>query len=117
MKQDTFNWRDGHNVVLHEFSHQLDQEDGKADGVPVLQYKSDYVTWADVMTQEYLRLCHDIQQGKKTVIDSYGATNPAEFFAVVTETFFEKPQQLLSRHPALYQLLQHYYQISPVLWV
>ena len=117
VKQDTFNWRDGHNIVLHEFSHQLDQEDGKADGVPVLQQSSDYLIWADVMTQEYLRLGHDIQQGKKTVIDSYGATNPAEFFAVVTETFFEKPQQLLRRHPELYKLLQHYYQISPVLWV
>jgi MtfA peptidase len=117
VKQDTFNWRDGHNVVLHEFSHQLDQEDGRTDGVPIFQHKSDYAIWADVMTQEYLRLCHDVQQGKKTVIDSYGVTNPAEFFAVVTETFFEKPQQLLRQHPALYQLLQGYYQISPVLWV
>ena len=117
VKQDTFNWQDGHNVVLHEFAHQLDQEDGKADGVPILQQSSDYAIWAEVMTQEYLRLGHDIQQGKKTVIDSYGATNPAEFFAVVTETFFEKPQQLLRWHPELYRLLQHYYQISPVLWV
>ena len=77
MKQDTFNWRDGHNVVLHEFSHQLDQEDGKADGVPILQQSSDYVIWANVMTQEYLRLCHDVQQGEKTLTDSYRAPNPA----------------------------------------
>jgi hypothetical protein len=66
------------------------------------------------MTAEYQHLCNDVQRGAKTVIDSYGATNPAEFFAVATETFFEKPQQLLNQHPALYQQLQRYYQLDPV---
>ncbi|MFB2918174.1 M90 family metallopeptidase [Aerosakkonema funiforme] len=116
VKQDTSNWRDGHNVVLHEFAHQLDGEDGKVDGVPVLQQNSDYLIWADVMTKEYQRLCDDVQLDRKTVIDSYGATNTAEFFAVVTETFFEKPHQLHNQHPALYQLLQRYYQLAPVQW-
>ncbi|MEW6499597.1 MAG: M90 family metallopeptidase, partial [Cyanobacteriota bacterium] len=117
VKQDTYNWRDGHNVVLHEFAHQLDQEDGKAEGVPILQRDSDYDLWAKVMTEEYQQLCNDIQRGVKTVMNSYGATNPAEFFAVATETFFEKPRQLLKQHPALYEQLQRYYQLDPVQWV
>lgn len=116
VKQDIDNWRDGRNVVLHEFAHQLDQEDGKAEGVPILQSSSDYAIWAKVMTEEYQQLCHDVLQGVKTVMDSYGATNPAEFFAVATETFFEKPHQLLSKHPALYEQLQRYYQLDPVQW-
>ncbi|MBD1925550.1 zinc-dependent peptidase [Trichocoleus sp. FACHB-90] len=117
VKHDTYNWRDGHNVVLHEFAHQLDQEDGKAEGVPILHRNSDYPIWAKVMTEEYQQLCNDIQRGVKTVMNSYGATNPAEFFAVATETFFEKPHQLLKKHPALYEQLQHYYQLDPVQWV
>jgi len=68
------------------------------------------------MAEEYQQLCTDIERGAKTVIDSYGATNPAEFFAVATETFFEKPQRLLKKHPALYRLLQRYYQLDPVQW-
>lgn len=116
VKQDTYNWRDGHNVVLHEFAHQLDQEDGRAEGVPILQRNSDYPIWAKVMAEEYQQLCNDVQRGVKTVIDSYGATNPAEFFAVATETFFEKPYQLRKKNPALYEQLQRYYQLDPVQW-
>ncbi|MEH2387851.1 MAG: M90 family metallopeptidase [Nostoc sp.] len=116
VKLDSTNWTDGHNVVLHEFAHQLDQEDGKAEGVPILQRNSDYPIWAKVMTEAYQQLCNDVLEGVKTVIDSYGATNTAEFFAVATETFFEKPHQLLSKHPALYEQLQRYYQLDPVLW-
>jgi Mlc titration factor MtfA (ptsG expression regulator) len=116
VKQDTNNWKDGHNVVLHEFAHQLDQEDGKAEGVPILQKNSDYQIWSQVMTEAYQQLCNDVQLDVKTVLDSYGATNPAEFFAVATETFFEKPQQLFKKHPALYEQLQSYYQLNPVQW-
>ncbi|PMB42774.1 hypothetical protein CEN40_17305 [Fischerella thermalis CCMEE 5205] len=117
VQQDTHNWSDGHNVILHEFAHQLDQEEGKTQGVPILPRKSDYPIWARVMTQAYQQLCNDVQRGLKNVMDSYGATNPAEFFAVATETFFEKPQQLLKMHPALYELLQGYYQVDPGEWV
>ena len=117
VQQDTHNWQDGRNVILHEFAHQLDQEDGKAEGVPILQRNSDYIIWARVMTEEYQKLCNDVRQGIKTVIDSYGVTNPAEFFAVATETFFEKPQQLLNQHPELYELLQRYYQVNPEQWI
>ncbi|MDY6896931.1 MAG: M90 family metallopeptidase [Cyanobacteriota bacterium] len=116
IKQDTQNWKDGQNIILHEFAHQLDQEEGKVEGVPILQNNSDYSNWSKVMTQEYNQLCNDVEQGRKTVMYSYGATRPAEFLSVATETFFEKPQQLLNKHPELYQLLQNYYQLDPVKW-
>lgn len=104
--------RDGHNLALHEFAHQLDQEDGSSDGVPLLEQKSQYYSWAEVLTKEYRKL----QKSKKHVMDSYGATNPAEFFAVATETFFEKPRQLKRKHPELYQELQEFYRLDPISW-
>ncbi|WP_103666870.1 zinc-dependent peptidase [Pseudanabaena sp. BC1403] len=116
VQQDIRNWQDGHNVVLHEFAHQLDQEDGQAEGVPILSRAMDYAAWSKVMTTEYLQLCDRVECGKKTVIDSYGATNPAEFFAVATETFFEKPHQLNQKHPSLYEILQRYYYLDPRQW-
>jgi MtfA peptidase len=117
VQQDLNAWEDGRNVVLHEFAHQLDQEDGKAEGVPILQNNSDYDRWAQVMTEEYQQLCKNVEQGVRTVMDSYGAINPAEFFAVATETFFEKPYPLRQKHPALYEELHRYYQIDPATWV
>jgi Mlc titration factor MtfA (ptsG expression regulator) len=116
VKHDTSNWTDGHNVVLHEFAHQLDQEDGKAEGVPLLPRNSDYEIWTKVMTEAYRQLSREVERGVMTVMDSYGATNPAEFFAVVTETFFEKPHQLLKKHPGVYEQLQRYYQLDPAQW-
>ncbi|TVP58982.1 MAG: zinc-dependent peptidase [Nodularia sp. (in: Bacteria)] len=116
IQQDAGNWKDGHNVVLHEFAHQLDQEGRTANGVPILPRNSDYPVWAQVMTAEYQQLCHDIPRKVKTVMDGYGTTNPAEFFAVATETFYEKPRQLKQHHPALYEQLQSYYQLDPIQW-
>jgi MtfA peptidase len=104
---------DGHNVVLHEFAHQLDQEDGASDGAPVLPRRSMYVAWARVLGHDFDRLAGDIKRHHRTLIDRYGATNPAEFFAVVTETFFEKPRQLRSKHPELYGQLQLFYGQDP----
>ena len=117
IQYDTQHWQDGHNVILHEFAHQLDSESGIANGVPVLQHKSDYVTWAKVFAQEYQQLINNVERGRRTVMDSYGTTNPAEFFAVATETFFEKPKQMAQRHPALYHQLKCYYQLDPVAWI
>ncbi len=101
--------RDGHNVVLHEFAHQLDDEDGAPDGTPKLPTHARYVTWARVLGEEYDRL----RQGKKSVLDDYGAINPAEFFAVATECFFEKPGPLRRKHPALYEELKTFYRQDP----
>lgn len=117
VQQDIRNWKDGHNVILHEFAHQLDQEDGQAEGVPILPRVLDYEVWKQVMSAEYLQLCDRVENGQKTVLDSYGATSPAEFFAVATETFFEKPNQLHQKHPSLYELLQRYYRLDPQQWL
>jgi hypothetical protein len=116
VQYDLAHWRDGQNLVLHEFAHQLDQEDGTAEGVPVLARQADYRTWGTVMRAEYQRLRDSVAQGEPTILNPYGSTHPAEFFAVATETFFEKPEQLLAHHPALYGQLQRYYQLDPLHW-
>jgi Mlc titration factor MtfA (ptsG expression regulator) len=103
------NTHDGHNVVLHEFAHQLDFLDGYGDGTPPLSSRDAYRRWHEVMTAEYDRLVRESGHGHARVLDAYGATNPAEFFAVATEAFFEKPAQLRQRHPALYEVLRDYY--------
>ncbi|MGO9414579.1 MAG: zinc-dependent peptidase [Syntrophobacteraceae bacterium] len=104
---------DGHNVVLHEFAHQLDLEDGYANGAPPLPRWSRYVAWARILQKDYSKLRKDAEQGRSTVLDEYGATDPAEFFAVATECFFEKPVQLQSKHPELYEELKLYFQQDP----
>ena len=104
---------DGHNVVLHEFAHQLDQEDGVADGAPILEHRSNHVAWARVLGSEFELLRKDAEQGRRSVLDDYGATNPAEFFAVATECFFEKPGPLRRKHPELYEELKAYYRQDP----
>ena len=99
--------------MLHEFAHQLDQEDGAADGAPILQNRSRYVAWARVLGEEYEQLRQASRQHRKSVLDQYGATKPAEFFAVATECFFEKPAQMKKKHLELYQELLEYYQQDP----
>lgn len=105
---------DGHNVVFHEFAHQLDNESGAAEGAPALPRRSLYIAWARVLSHEYAMLLHDITHHRQTLLDRYGATNPAEFFAVATECFFEKPLELKARHPDLYEQLQLFYHQDPV---
>ncbi len=99
----------GHNVVYHEFAHLLDMLDGVADGAPPLHSRSQYRTWAAVFSEEFQRLRNDSEQGKKTFLDPYGATNEAEFFAVATEFFFDKPIEMQKDHRALYDVLAGYY--------
>jgi Mlc titration factor MtfA (ptsG expression regulator) len=108
---------DGENLVLHEFAHQLDFEDDVTDGTPALETRAEYLTWARVMREEFDALREAEAQGAATVIDQYGATNPAEFFAVVTEAFFERPHALRRRHPALYAELAHFYRQDPAMYV
>jgi len=107
---------DGRNVTLHEFAHQLDQEDGASDGAPVLPDRSMYVAWARILGAEYDALRRDAMEGAPTVLDTYGATNPAEFFAVATEAFFQNPSALQRRHPALYDELRRFYRQDPLTW-
>jgi Mlc titration factor MtfA (ptsG expression regulator) len=110
------NLEDGHNVTMHEFAHQLDQADGAVDGAPVLANRSAYVSWAKVLSADYATLRKTTKRGKRDVMDRYGATNPAEFFAVATETFFEKPRQLQKDHPELFDELRSYYNLNPLDW-
>ncbi|MGB8701684.1 MAG: M90 family metallopeptidase [Thermosynechococcaceae cyanobacterium] len=116
VQYDLAHWTDGTNVILHEFAHQLDQADGRAEGVPILPPELDSKAWATVMTQGYQHLCQATERGRKTAMDPYGTTNPAEFFAVATETFFEKPQALQKEYPDLYAQLQQYYGLHPLEW-
>ncbi|MGB0579385.1 MAG: zinc-dependent peptidase [Limisphaerales bacterium] len=118
------NVADGHNLVFHEFSHQLDQEDGLADGLPVLNEKGDsfidrrgkYSAWAQVFSREFKQHVEHTRRGKRTVLDEYGATNPAEYFSVATECFFEKPVSLKKKHPHLYRELKKFYKLDPASW-
>lgn len=115
---------DGENVVFHEFAHQLDGEDGMVDGAPVLgkglkrtERRSRYVSWARVMKSEFEHLQFMEAHRRKTLLDYYGATSPAEFFAVATEVFFERPREMKEKHPELYAELQSYFQQDPASWV
>jgi Mlc titration factor MtfA (ptsG expression regulator) len=105
---------DGQNVVLHEFAHQLDYEDFQTDGAPALGTRAEYLAWARVMSKEFAALRAAEEIGTPTVIDTYGATNPAEFFAVVTEAFFERPRALRARHPELYAEFARFFRQDPV---
>jgi Mlc titration factor MtfA (ptsG expression regulator) len=106
---------DADNVVFHEFAHQLDFEDRVVDGTPLLESQQ-YLSWARVLGAEYEALRRATDDAAPTLIDQYGATNPAEFFAVVTELFFERPVALRDRHPALYAELRSFYQQDPATW-
>lgn len=117
VKRGALDLEDGQNIVLHEFAHQLDQEDGIADGAPLLERRSAYMIWARILGKEYEKLQRKVRRGLETVMDQYGATDPAEFFAVATETFFEKPQQMMRRQPELYEALKTYYKLDPLKWV
>ncbi len=100
--------RDGHDPALHEMAHVLDRANGSFDGTPELHARGDYRPWALVMSEHYLRLKRN-QSPENQVLDGYAATNEAEFFAVATETFFERPELLERRLPELYRELARFY--------
>ena len=105
---------DGKNLVLHEFAHQLDYENGAADGAPALSTREQQSSWRAVMRSEFASLRAADETGIRMLLDNYGATNPAEFFAVTTEAFFERPKSLRAHHPKLYAELARYFQQDPV---
>jgi len=105
---------DGKNVVLHEFAHQLDFENDAADGAPALATLEQRLSWREVMRVEFASLRAADETGIPTLLDTYGATDPAEFFAISTEAFFERPCALRTRHPKLYAELQSYFRQDPV---
>jgi Mlc titration factor MtfA (ptsG expression regulator) len=113
VKSDATQPAHGQNVVLHEFAHQLDGEDGSMDGAPDLGARARYTSWARVLGEEFADLVQKVHAGRPTDIDAYGATNPAEFFAVATEMFFEKSRAMKRRHPDLYGELVAFYKQDP----
>jgi Mlc titration factor MtfA (ptsG expression regulator) len=113
VKRDTRHPERGHNLVYHEFAHKLDMLDGSADGTPPLTTPEEYQRWIEICSEEYVGLCDKVDRDKPTFFDSYAATNEAEFFSVVTEVFFSKPERMKRHHPNLYQVLQHFYRQDP----
>ncbi len=103
----------GHNVIFHEFAHKLDMMDGYADGTPLLKGQKKYKEWAEVCTKEFENLRDDVEKNRDSFFDPYGATNEAEFFAVITEYFFTKPKRMKEHHPRLYGLFVDFYQQDP----
>jgi Mlc titration factor MtfA (ptsG expression regulator) len=101
------------DVVLHEFAHQLDGEDGAMDGTPELDRGDQYAGWADALGAEFQALRERVARHRKPGIDRYGATNEAEFFAVIVEAFFEKPCHLERRFPDVYEELRAYFHVDP----
>ena len=106
-----------HNVVLHEFAHQLDSESGSNNGAPLLGSAERYRRWAATLGRDFALLRRDAYWGQRDVLDPYGATNPAEFFAVATESFFEQPHELAARHAELYAEFMAYFRVDPRAWM
>ncbi|MEM6514497.1 MAG: M90 family metallopeptidase [Pseudomonadota bacterium] len=115
-KQGAANAADGYNVILHEFAHKLDEEHNGTNGQPVLHVAGHYQEWASVLGREFEAFADRVARRKNKVMDEYGLTNPAEFFAVATESFFEKGWSMRRRLPDLYDQLRKYYAVDPASW-
>jgi Mlc titration factor MtfA (ptsG expression regulator) len=113
VRQSAADIRDGQNVTFHEFAHQLDSSGGRGDSTPVLRNRSTFIAWARALEEDYEKFQRDLRYGRAEVLDEYGATDPAEFFAVATEYFFEKAKDLQRVYPRLYEELKRFYQQDP----
>jgi Mlc titration factor MtfA (ptsG expression regulator) len=107
---------DGYNVVLHEFAHQLDLGSGAMNGTPQLDNSAQRHAWAAAFTPAFTELRASVEAGGNTWLDPYAASEPAEFFAVLTEAFFELPRELAGEYPVLYACLREYYRVDPGTW-
>ena len=114
--QGGLNDEDGHNVVIHEFAHQLDDLTGSTNGIPVLRKGQDYAGWEKAMLDAYDTHVARVEQGRKTLIDPYGASGHEEFFAEAIVTFFEKPHALRREEPALYAQFAELLALDPADW-
>jgi Mlc titration factor MtfA (ptsG expression regulator) len=101
---------DGRDTAIHEFAHALDVADGLYDGTPLLETAADYRDWVRVLGEHFTRL---VDRPHGQILDEYGAKNEAEFFAVATEAFFEKPRTLRRKAPELYEQLRRFYELDP----
>jgi Mlc titration factor MtfA (ptsG expression regulator) len=108
--------RAGYNVVLHEFAHQLDAENGAMDGLPRIRDRAQREAWSRAFRAAYEHFERAAASRRRTLVDPYGAGDPAEFFAVVTESFFERPLALRREYADLYEALANYYRVDPAAW-
>ena len=104
----------GSNVILHEFAHKLDMLNGAANGMPPLHADMSRPAWTEALSSAYANLYHKLQRHHKTAIDPYAIETPAEFFAVLTETFFEQPQYLFQEYPKVYEMFTQFYLQDPL---
>ncbi len=116
VRQSVARPREGYNVIIHEFAHVLDWQSGVADGIPPLESKGQYDRWNRVFFQEFDDFVDANRRGRSIFIDPYGASSPAEFFAVATEHFFEQSRQLKRHRPRLFRLLADFYHQDPIQW-
>jgi Mlc titration factor MtfA (ptsG expression regulator) len=115
-KEGAANEKDGHNVVFHEFAHQIDSLSGDTDGAPNLSRGQSFTNWERVFIQAYDCHVQRVQAGRKTVFDAYGAEGHEEFFAVAVEVFFERPVALKRKEPAVYEQLEMFFRLDPAIW-
>ncbi|MEM6658660.1 MAG: M90 family metallopeptidase [Pseudomonadota bacterium] len=115
-RQGAMNDHDGHNVVFHEFAHQIDDLSGGTDGVPVLNPGQSYAEWEHVFVTAYDAHVAAVENGHRTVIDPYGAEGHEEFFAVSVEVFFERPLALKDAVPEVYEQLSKLFRLDPADW-
>ncbi|WP_237058700.1 zinc-dependent peptidase [Microbulbifer sediminum] len=132
IEEDLFHPEQGRNVIVHEFAHKLDEEDGVYDGRPLFTDSESGGSWAPVFREEFERLRDKVltrqeghgtkggstpaREAKASVLDPYGAQSPAEFFAVASESFFSIPVALRQHHAALYAELRAFYHLDPASW-
>ncbi len=116
VRYDMENPDDGHNVIFHEFAHQIDSTSGQGDNSPVFR-SANYVKWVAVLQKEFENLRKNVEDGRDTFLDEYGAESPAEFFAVATEAFFEQSREMGLWYPELYEQMKIFYQQDPGQWV
>lgn len=108
--------KDGHNVVFHEFAHQIDDLSGHTDGVPVLDKDQSFAAWERVFVSAFKKHVRNVENGHRTVFAAYGAAGPQEFFAVAVEVFFERPAALKREDAAVYQQLASLFHLDPLTW-
>lgn len=106
---------DGHNLVIHEFAHKLDMQNGEANGFPPLHPGMDAIAWTQAFSAAFEEFQHKCSRGKNIGIDCYGASSPAEFFAVLSEVFFEKPEIIHRYYADVCEQLKEYYRQDPLL--
>ncbi|MEM8631930.1 MAG: M90 family metallopeptidase [Pseudomonadota bacterium] len=116
-RMGALNDHDGHNVVLHEFAHQIDDMSGRTNGVPLLGKGQSFAEWERVFLTAFEDHVRAVEHGKKTLIDPYGAEGHEEFFAVSVEVFFERPQALKKELPQVYGQLAQLFRLEPADWL